>query len=272
MENTVTSKWLHDHLDDDQLVIVDASQPTNPLGISPASTGCHIPGSMGLTVDEVSDPAADLPHMIPSPQHFEKTVRALGINNEHRIVVYDNIGIFFSPRIWWLFRIMGHTNIAVLDGGLESWISMNYTTVNKLAVPEKSGNFKANFDESQVITMDQVRNNITSNEFLLIDARSSGRFDGTALEPRKGMSSGHVPGSYSLPFSKLLDGPFMKSKDELNAIFRDFYNNKSVVFSCGSGVTACINLLAFTLTGRHAKIYDGSWVEWASNDNPIQKS
>ncbi len=168
----------------------------------------------------------------------------------------------------------GHKNVAVLDGGLSAWVYAGLPTSETHATDYAHGNFTTSFNSIAAVAMDEVKANITSKQFTLIDARSKGRFDGTAPEPREGLSSGHVRGSFNLPFQDVLVNGFMKSEEELRVIFDKLtLAHKPLVFSCGSGLTACITLLAAErVLPNPLSVYDGSWTEWASLEtNLIEK-
>lgn len=277
MQTTIVStQWLHDHLNDTNLIVLDASTQTNISGKTSEYDGKHIPNARYFDLkNHFSDPQATFPNTLPNPKTFETEVRKLGVSNESQIVVYDNLGIYNSPRVWWMFQTMGHKNIAVLDGGLPAWANAGFEIADHLAKPLQPGNFTAQFDENQVKTYAEVLANIDLKNFTVIDARSKGRFDGTAPEPRQGMSSGHIPNSCNLPFEQVLSNGHFKSKEELKSLFSDLQTEDSpLVFSCGSGLTACIILLAAELVLNNQKaVFDGSWTEWASIEgSPIKKN
>ncbi|MDP4687337.1 MAG: sulfurtransferase [Salibacteraceae bacterium] len=271
----VSAAWLNDHLNDPRLIILDASTKTNISGKKSEYDDLQILGSRYFDLkNNFSDAQASFPNTIPSAEAFEKEAQKLGVNEDSVIVIYDNLGIYNSPRAWWMFRAMGHENVAVLDGGLPAWVKGNFKTQSIHSEPETLGNFKAHFDKSQVKSIEDVLTNINKENFTVIDARSKGRFDGTAPEPREGMSSGHIPNSCNLPFETVLDNGFMKSTSELKSLFDSLQLNENpLVFSCGSGLTACIILLAAELVNDQPKaIFDGSWTEWASTEGtPIDK-
>lgn len=271
----VSVSWLAQHLDDADLIVLDASTASNISGKKPEFENCVIPSARHFDLNNrFSDSNAPFPNTMPSQEHFQQEARNLGINNESSIVVYDNLGIYNSPRVWWMLKAMGHQNVAVLDGGLSAWVHAGLPTSSTHTKDYPIGNFAASFNSRALVSLEEVKANIPSNQFTLIDARSKGRFDGTAPEPREGLSSGHIPGSCNVPFQDVLDNGFMKPKEELRAIFDDHtLADKPLVFSCGSGLTACITLLAAELVlPNPLAIYDGSWTEWASQtDTVIEK-
>lgn len=257
----VTAQWLSTHLNDPDLVVLDASQPSN--SIEPKS----IPGARVFDLkNNFSDTRSKFPNTFPSVEHFENESRGLGINKNSNIVVYDNRGIYFSPRAWWMFKVMGHDNVAVLDGGLPEWEKQGCKTEARKNKEYAFGNFTTSVLSNVVKDFDFVVKNIEQEESLVIDARSAGRFKGTAPEPRAGLRSGHIPKSINIPYETLLENGMFKGQKELLKIFKAATIEKEpLVFSCGSGVTACIVLLATELVGltNEKSVFDGSWTEWA---------
>ncbi|MGB0522825.1 MAG: sulfurtransferase [Flammeovirgaceae bacterium] len=263
----VSPQWLHDHLTDPDLIILDASQKQNKAGLTSDYDGQFIQGARLFDIKNAfSDPDVSLPNTLPSPPYFEQACQKLGINRHSKLVVYDKLGIFSSPRVWWMFSIMGHQQIAVLDGGLPAWIESGYETTDSPVQPTTSGDFKANFSPSFVKSIEAIDENIQKQHHLIVDARSSGRFNGTSPEPRAGLPSGHIPHSVNLPFQEVLVGGKFKSPEQLKAIFNQLNPaNKALTFSCGSGITACILSLASELgTGNKHTVFDGSWTQWAT--------
>lgn len=262
----VSSEWLYKNLNDPNLILLDVSQQTNVLGSSSELAQLQIPGARSVDLEgEFSLQSTSLPNMLPTPEQFEKASRKLGINNSSKIVIYDNLGVFTSPRVWWMFKTMGHEAVSVLDGGLPNWVARGYETEPKNESSYNPGNFTASFDKDAVKSFEFIEDNIHKQKHLVIDARSSGRFNGTAPEPRKGILSGNIPGSINIPFQKVLENGKFKSKESLAKIFDDAkVDGRPIIFSCGSGVTACILLLASEIIGqKNSSIYDGSWTEWA---------
>ena len=169
-----------------------------------------------------------------------------------------------------MFRVMGHEEIAVLNGGLPAWIKENQATTESLSQADRPGNFKANFNKDLVKSIQEINQNLTSQSFHVVDARSKGRFDGTAPEPREGLKSGHIPNSSNIPYEDVLNDGYFKSPDELKTLFKGDSLDEPFAFSCGSGLTACIVSLAYSLiSDKISPVYDGSWTEWAQSGGPI---
>ncbi|MCC8359763.1 sulfurtransferase [Salinimicrobium sediminilitoris] len=265
----LSAAQLHRKLDNPNLIILDCSPQSNMSGLKPEFQNTVIQNARYFDIEEdFSDLTSGLPHTLPSPEQFQENCRKLGLDNSSEIVVYDNLGIYTSPRVWWMFRVMGHEKIAVLDGGLSAWVKAGFPTQTEHDTAKKRGNFTAHFQPELVSDIDFVKQNLTKKEALIIDARSRERFNGTVPEPREGVRSGNIPGSVNIPFEEVLkDGKF-KEKEELRSIFKEVNDpSKELVFSCGSGVTACILFLAGELVIDQKKsVYDGSWAEWGSRE------
>ncbi len=264
----VSVHWLQQNINNPDIVILDATMKKKPNGDLILSPEWIIPGAHPFNFDtEICDLNTDLPHMLCSVGEFEQAVQKLSINNDSIIVIYDAMGIFSSPRAWWMFKIMGHENIFVLDGGLPAWQDANLQLRNQYAKANRIGNFKAKFKQQLVITAEQIVNS-NDGALQIIDARSRERFFGKEDEPREGLYRGHIPASSCLPFSDMLVEDLFKTKIDLEKIFEDIsVPAKRLVFSCGSGVTACILALAATEAGQENwTVYDGSWSEWGNKD------
>lgn len=258
----VSVNWLKDHLEDENLIILDASLQTDKKSVSSV-----IPGAIWFDLKgKFSDPTSAFPNTFPSVQQFVTEARNLGINNNSTIVVYDTKGIFSAPRVWWMFRIMGHQNVAVLNGGLPAWLEAGLPTQKKHTVAPKNGNFEAAPNLNSVKSIDEIEANIEKNNYQVVDARSKGRFNGTEAEPREELKSGHIPNSINIPYTQLLENGYYKPLPEIKQIFNSsMINNKPIIFSCGSGITACVLLLGAQLVLKNElNIYDGSWTEWAT--------
>ncbi|XP_041033459.1 3-mercaptopyruvate sulfurtransferase [Carcharodon carcharias] len=233
----------------------------------------HIPGAAFFDLDECSDRSSPYQHMMPRREHFSRYVGGLGIGNDTQVVVYDasHLGLFSAPRVWWMFRAFGHSRVSVLDGGLVSWRKEGRPVTSEVQ-DHPPAEYSAN-PRPWVKTYQEILDNVRSEKFQLVDARSEGRFRGTEPEPREGCEPGHIPNSTNIPFNKFLDPETlkMKSEKELQCLFED-HNidlNKPLVGTCGSGVTACHVALGAHLCGKEdVMIYDGAWVEWFTRADP----
>jgi thiosulfate/3-mercaptopyruvate sulfurtransferase len=260
----VSVSWLALHRGAPDLVLLDASM--QPPGAAPAiNQDQWLPGARVFDFDKrICDPGTNLPHMMPSADLFTREVRALGVNRASRVVVYDRIGIFSSPRAWWMFKAMGHDAVAVLDGGLPAWLDAGLPVVRHPAEAAAAGDFVARPRPELFCDADQVAAALESERAAVLDARSEGRFAGRDPEPRPGLRSGHMPNALNLPFSAVQASGHMRSREELSALLSaKVGQRKTLIFSCGSGVTACTLALAAELAGYTDKsVYDGSWSEW----------
>ncbi|MBW9053340.1 3-mercaptopyruvate sulfurtransferase [Rhizobium mesosinicum] len=270
----VSADWLQAELGKPDLRVLDASfyLPAQKRDADAEYAAGHIPGAIRFDQDKIADHSTNLPHTIPSPDYFATEVGKLGIGENDRIVVYDGIGMFASPRVWWLFRVMGAKNVFVLDGGLDGWKAEGRPLETE--VPRYAqATFKTNYDASRVVHLEQMRDIVSSAALQIADARSAGRFAATEPEPRAGMRSGHMPGARSLPSGVFANQGRFKSLPELKQTIEDagIDLSKPVVTSCGSGITAAIITLALESLGHtDNKLYDGSWSEWGSReDTPV---
>lgn len=267
----VTVKWLFDNKDNPVLIILDASLKS-PVKGKLGDENKFIPNALKFDWDKFSDPANELPHMMPPEEQFMVAAQELGINNNSIVVVYDNEGIYSSPRVWWMFKAMGFTNCYVLSGGLPLWLKMGYNYTDTHALPLSNGNFKTSYNPQFFSSLEDIHNALNDKDQFVIDARSADRFYGRVDEPRAGLRRGHMPNATNIPFEKVLVGNEMRSLDQIDRVFEHIGNkNSQLIFSCGSGVTACIDALAATLIGyQNISVYDGSWSEWGGDlTNPI---
>ncbi len=270
----VSVSWLIDNLSHPDLVILDARMAKPASGEASPFADIQIPGARQMQLKTAfSEPGSDLPNTIPSPEHFQQEAQKLGINQNSLVVVYDDLGVYSSPRAWWLFRAMGHKQVYVLNGGLPAWVEAGQPTESLDEGAWQPGKFVASFDASRVWSQDQVLDNISTKKATILDARSAARFTGEAPEPRAGLLSGHIPESLNVPFGEVVKQGNMLPREELQGVFADRdLGNRAVVFSCGSGITACIILLAyFIATDTFGILYDGSFSEWGQGACPVDQ-
>jgi len=274
----VSTAWLGEHMSAPDVRIVDASWHMPAANRDPAQefNDQHIPGAVFFDIDTVVDSSTDLPHMLPSPEKFSSTVRKMGLGDGNRIIVYDNNMGMAAHRLWWMLRVFGHEDVAVLDGGLSKWVAEGRAAED---MADKVGrrHFTGLMNNTIVRSKEQMLNNLKSSREQIIDARSTGRFNGSEPEPRAGLRSGHIPGSINIPFQNIMDinhHAVMRPAAELQKVFDEagLDLSRPVVASCGSGVTAACLALALHLIGKDdVAIYDGSWTEWGGDEScPIE--
>ena len=267
LQTLVSTEWLASNLDAGDLKILDASwyMPAEQRDCLSEYKECHVPGAQFFDIDRIADTSIDLPHMVPSDSLFAESVSALGIGDDDRVVVYDTSGLFSAARVWWLFRLMDKTEVAVLEGGLPKWLEegrdveagMPRVETSRLSVDRQADMLKS---------IEQVDAALKSESHQVVDARPASRFKGEAPEPRAGLRSGHMPGARNLAYSDVLQaGGLLKPVSEIEAAFEaaGVDLNCPIITSCGSGVTAAVLCLALEHAGhRDHSIYDGSWSEW----------
>jgi thiosulfate/3-mercaptopyruvate sulfurtransferase len=276
-EALVGTEWLAAHLADSHVRVVDSSFKLP--GITPTAREDydrgHIPGTVFFDIDDIAEPGTSLPHMIPSPELFARKMEGLGIGGDDRVVVYDSAGLSSAGRAWWMLRLFGHRNVALLDGGLPQWKADGRPL--ETAVPNPPlRRFTARFDPALVRDKHALLGNLATRREQVVDARAAGRFAGVAEETRPGLRRGHIPGSRNLPYDRVTDPQTHRLRDAeaLSELFRDagVALDRPIVTSCGSGVTACALAFALHLIGHPgAAVYDGSWSEWGlPGDTPVE--
>jgi thiosulfate/3-mercaptopyruvate sulfurtransferase len=271
----VSTQWLQDHLDAPDIVAVDGSYylPTQKRNAREEYLAAHIPGAVFLDIDAISDHSSDLPHMLPSAEAFSSAMRNLGIGDGLSVVVYDGSGLFSAPRVWWTFRTFGVREVFILDGGMPKWKAEG-RPIDFGEVRRTPRHFTARFNHGAVADAADVQKALAHPDIQVVDARSAGRFAGTAPEPRPGLKSGHMPGALNLPYDTLLEDGKLIAPHRIKAKFEQagIDIEKPVVTTCGSGVTAAVLWFALDAVGKEPKsLYDGSWTEWASRgDLPIE--
>lgn len=268
----VTPGWLAERLGDPSVRIVDASWylPAQNRDAKAEFLAGHIPGAVHFDIDAIADKATSLPHMLPDEKAFAVAAGTLGLSADKTIVVYDGAGLFAAPRVWWTLSVFGAKDVRILDGGLPAWKREGYPLEAGDAHPTPA-RFEARLDADRVRAFGEVASVLTEDSACVVDARSAGRFAGTAPEPRPGLPSGHMPGARNLPFDRLLDADGRIA--EPHAIRKAFADagvdlDLPVVTTCGSGVTAAILIFGLALIGKDdVALYDGSWTEWAQRDD-----
>lgn len=258
----VSIDWLHDRLGSASIVVLDGT--INKVFDDSQN---QIPNARFFDIKKVfSDTENPFPSAFPSAEQFQREARKLGINNDSTIVVYDDKGIYSSARVWWLFRAFGYNNIAVLNGGFPAWLKSEYPVEPMELYSGPHGNFTTNLQPKHMMFFTDMQYASKHKTHTIIDARSADRFNGIASEPREGLRSGTIPNSDNLPYTALLQDGVLKPKKQLETLFESLAKHEdNIVFSCGSGITACVLALGAELSGyQNISVYDGSWTEWGS--------
>lgn len=273
----VSTEWLHEHVGDVRVKVIDASWflPGDPRDPKADYLAGRIPGAVFFDIDEICDKASPLPHMAPSPEQFAIQVGELGINGEDTVVVYDQAGLFSAPRAWWTFRLFGHGKVFVLDGGLPKWSDEGRPLEHGPPQPTAPGDFEVLMPHPELVrALSEVRRALKDHSEQVLDVRGTARFRGEAPEPRPGVRPGHMPGALNLPVTELAgaDGRLLPAEQLFEVFGRTGLDLEApIVTSCGSGVAASTAALALARIGRwDAAVYDGSWTEWgAQPDTPV---
>jgi thiosulfate/3-mercaptopyruvate sulfurtransferase len=278
MSPLVSPEWLAARLQNPNTVILDATLP--PVGVTPPIDtharylDKHIPGALFFDIEELSDHSTPLPHMLATPEDFSHSMSALGVGDNMTIIVYEQEGVFSAPRAWWTLRTFGAQQVHILDGGLRAWTEANLPTESG-PIHRAPATFHATINHDAVKNLSQLRDQFTNRQQIL-DARSAARFNGTAPEPRPGLSSGHMPGATSVPFTELVEDGRLKPAEKLRELFlaKDIDLEQPVTTTCGSGVTAAVIALGLEVAGaQKVSLYDGSWAEYAQQpDSIIEKA
>lgn len=258
----VSVAWLQDNLKADNLIVLDGT-----INKVFDASQQQIPNARLFDIKKkFSDVSNPFPSAFPDITLFQESARELGINNHSAIVVYDDKGIYSSARVWWLFKAFGYNNVAVLNGGFPAWLQANYDTENMKNYTGEMGNFTPTLKPQFMQFFNDVKQASVNKTHNIIDARSAGRFNCEVPEPREGLRMGTIPNSVNLPFTDLLDNGILKPKDELETLFKAVAKkDDAIIFSCGSGLTACVLALGAELSGyKNISVYDGSWTEWGS--------
>ena len=274
MNPLVSPRWLAARLPDPNTIVLDATLP--PVGVTPPIDtrarylDKHIPGALFFDIDELSDHSTPLPHMLPTPEDFSRSMSSLGVSDNSTIVVYEQESVFSAPRAWWTLLTFGAQHVYLLDGGLRAWTEAGLPTESG-PVHRVPATFHATLNQEAVKNLSQLKDKIANHQ-QIVDARSAARFNGTAPEPRPGLSSGHMPGATSVPFTDLVEDGRLKPAEKLRDLFlaKQIDLDQPITTTCGSGVTAAVIALGLEIAGaNNVSLYDGSWAEYAQHPNSV---
>ncbi|KJD33003.1 hypothetical protein PK35_08515 [Tamlana nanhaiensis] len=258
----VSVEWLSANLNNDKLIVLDGT-----IAKTFEADSKQIKHARFFDIkNKFSDTTNNFPSAFPSEAQFQEEARKLGVNNDSAIVVYDDKGIYSSARVWWLFKAFGFNNIVVLNGGLPAWLKASYPTESMILYNGSTGNFVANLQPGFMQFFEDVKRASKDKTHTIIDARAAARFNCEVPEPREGLRSGTIPNSVNLPFQDLLENGIFKSKAEIELMFSKMAKPEDdLIFSCGSGITACVLALGAEMSGyKNISVYDGSWTEWGT--------
>jgi thiosulfate/3-mercaptopyruvate sulfurtransferase len=278
MNPLVAPTWLFARLQDPDTIILDATLP--PVGVTPPIDtharylSNHIPGAIFFDIEDLSDHSTPLPHMLPTAEAFSHSMSTLGVADNATIIVYEQEGVFSAPRAWWMLRTFGAQHVHILDGGLRAWTEAGHP-IESGPIHHAPATFRAKLNPDAVKDLAQIKEKITTHQQIL-DARSAARFNGTAPEPRPGLSSGHMPSATNVPFTELVEDGSLKPVDKLQQLFaaKKIDLQQPITTTCGSGVTAAVIALGLEVVGaKNVSLYDGSWAEYAQQpDSIIEKN
>ena len=269
----VSPEWLKAHLGDPRVKVVDGSWylPTQNRDAKVEFLAGHIPGAVFFDIDAIADHSTDLPHMLPDEAAFAAAMGGLGLAESDTIVVYDGMGLFSAPRVWWTLKVFGAQDVRILDGGLPAWEQAGYAKEAGEAKP-RPARFAASLAREKVRDFEDVRGALEQHQ-TVVDARGAPRFSGEAPEPRPGVRSGHMPGALNVHYEKLADSGRLVPPETIRKLFNEAHVDLSrpIITTCGSGITAAVLLFALAAIGKDdVTLYDGSWADWGSRpDAPI---
>jgi thiosulfate/3-mercaptopyruvate sulfurtransferase len=267
-----STEWLAERLSAPDVVVIDASWylPTQNRDGKAEYLEQHIPGAIHFDIDAIKDTSSDLPHMMPNGVQFASAMKKLGVGDGQTLVIYDGGGLFAAPRVWWMFRTFGVERVFILDGGLPKWLAEE-RPVEAGLVTRKPSHFTPRLNHSVIADKQDVKAALGSTT-QIIDARPAARFRGEAPEPRAGVQSGHIKGSFNVPFDKIVQNGKLADNATLEKAFTQAGVNLDapVITSCGSGVSAAILWLALDSLGKPPQaLYDGSWAEWGASEEVV---